>query len=64
MGTQTGQGYYRYPNPAFQDPEFLAVSDIKSVPEIVARAKPSGHEWSLAEAVAAWVLAARPGLLQ
>ena len=39
MGTQTGQGYYRYPNPAFQDPKFLAVPDLSSVPDIVARAK-------------------------
>lgn len=44
MGTQTGQGYYRYPNPAFQDPEFLDVPDMSAVSEIVARAKPSGHE--------------------
>ena len=39
MGTQAGQGYYRYPNPAFEDPQFLAVPDLSSVPDIVARAK-------------------------
>ena len=39
MGTQTGHGYYRYPDPAFQAAEFLAVPDPSSVPDIVARAK-------------------------
>ena len=39
MGTQTGHGYYCYPDPAFQAAEFLAVPDPSSVPDIVARAK-------------------------
>jgi 3-hydroxybutyryl-CoA dehydrogenase len=39
MGLQTGHGYYRYPNPGYQDPDFLAVPDISAVPQIVARAK-------------------------
>ena len=29
MGLQTGHGYYRYPNPGYQDPDFLMVPDLR-----------------------------------
>lgn len=35
LGLQTGEGYYRYPNPAYCQPGFLAVPDLSAVPEIV-----------------------------
>jgi 3-hydroxyacyl-CoA dehydrogenase len=41
FGLPTGQGYYRYPNPAFQDKEFLAIPDVSRVPELVALARPT-----------------------
>ncbi|WP_321882899.1 3-hydroxyacyl-CoA dehydrogenase [Burkholderia cepacia] len=37
MGMQTGEGYYKYPNPAYQQPDFLAVPDMSGVDDIVAR---------------------------
>lgn len=37
LGTQTGQGYYTYPNPAFQQKDFLAVPDLSKADEIVER---------------------------
>jgi 3-hydroxyacyl-CoA dehydrogenase len=40
LGLPTGQGYYRYPNPAYQDKEFLAIPDVSRVPELVALVKP------------------------
>jgi 3-hydroxybutyryl-CoA dehydrogenase len=40
LGLATGEGYYRYPNPAYQRPDFLAIPDISRVPQIVALAKP------------------------
>jgi 3-hydroxyacyl-CoA dehydrogenase len=40
LGLPTGQGYYRYPNPAFQDKGFLAIPDASRVPELVALARP------------------------
>jgi len=40
MGRATGEGYYRYPNPAFQDKDFLAVPDLSRVPELVALVRP------------------------
>ncbi len=40
FGLATGQGYYRYPNPAFQSPDFLAIPDISRVPALVALARP------------------------
>jgi len=40
LGLPTGQGYYRYPNPAFQDKDFLAIPDVSRVPELVALARP------------------------
>jgi 3-hydroxybutyryl-CoA dehydrogenase len=42
LGLATGQGYYRYPNPAFQKPDFLAIPDMSRVPELVALASPRG----------------------
>jgi 3-hydroxyacyl-CoA dehydrogenase len=39
LGLPTGQGYYRYPNPAFQDKGFLAIPDASRVPELVALAR-------------------------
>ena len=40
FGLPTGTGYYSYPNPAFQAPDFLAVPDASRVPELVALARP------------------------
>lgn len=39
MGLSTGQGYYSYPNPAYQDEGFLDVPDISCVSELVAKVK-------------------------
>lgn len=36
LGVPTGRGYYRYPNPAYTDPKFLATPDLSAVPELVA----------------------------
>lgn len=41
FGLPTGQGYYRYPNPAYQDKDFLAIPDMSRVPELVALARPA-----------------------
>ena len=41
FGLPTGQGYYRYPNPAFQEPDFLAIPDLSRVPDLVALARPA-----------------------
>ncbi len=41
MGLPSGQGYYSYPNPAYQAPDFLDVPDISSVPDLVAKVKPA-----------------------
>lgn len=38
LGLQTGQGYYRYPDPAYTDPDFLSVPPISCASEIAARA--------------------------
>ncbi|WP_433885735.1 3-hydroxyacyl-CoA dehydrogenase [Pseudomonas vranovensis] len=35
LGLQTGEGYYRYPTPAYSRPDFLAVPGLSAVPEIV-----------------------------
>lgn len=35
LGLQSGEGYYRYPNPSYSAPDFLAVPDLSAVPEIV-----------------------------
>jgi 3-hydroxyacyl-CoA dehydrogenase len=37
LGLQTGQGYYRYPDPAYRHPAFLQVPDHGSVADIVNR---------------------------
>ena len=37
MGLQSGQGYYTYPDPAYQRADFLAVPDVSCVPEIVSK---------------------------
>ncbi len=34
LGLQTGQGYYSYPNPAYQAPDFLDVPDVSRALEI------------------------------
>ncbi len=34
MGLQTGQGYYSYPNPTFEDPDFLDVPDVSKAAEL------------------------------
>lgn len=39
MGLPTGQGYYSYPDPAFQKEGFLDVPDISCVAELVAKVK-------------------------
>lgn len=41
LGMPTGEGYYRYPNPAFRDKDFLAIPDVSRVPELVALARPA-----------------------
>lgn len=40
LGLQTGEGYYRYPNPAYQAPDFLSVPDMDAVEELVALVRP------------------------
>jgi 3-hydroxyacyl-CoA dehydrogenase len=40
LGLQTGEGYYRYPNPAYQAADFLAVPDMDAVEELVALVRP------------------------
>ncbi|GGD02765.1 3-hydroxyacyl-CoA dehydrogenase [Halopseudomonas salina] len=40
LGLQTGEGYYRYPNPAYQASDFLAVPDMDALEELVALVKP------------------------
>lgn len=39
LGIQTGQGYYSYPNPAYGEPDFLAVPDVSKAAEIAIRAQ-------------------------
>lgn len=41
MGLPSGQGYYSYPNPTYQDEGFLDVPDISCVPALVAKVKGS-----------------------
>lgn len=41
MGLQSGQGYYRYPDPAYSAPEFLNVPSLDQVAEIVRLTQPS-----------------------
>jgi 3-hydroxyacyl-CoA dehydrogenase len=40
LGMQSGEGYYSYPNPANEAPEFLAVPDISKAAEIAALTQP------------------------
>jgi len=40
LGLPTGHGYYHYPNPAYQDKDFLAIPDMSRVPQLVALASP------------------------
>lgn len=40
LGAQTGEGYYKYPSPAYRQPDFLAVPDLSRVDDIVARIHP------------------------
>ena len=37
-GLQTGEGYYKYPEPSYQQADFLAVPDISEAPALAARA--------------------------
>jgi len=37
QGMLGGEGFYKYPNPAYAAPDFLAVPDASRVPDIVAR---------------------------
>jgi 3-hydroxyacyl-CoA dehydrogenase len=39
LGLATGEGYYRYPDPAYLREDFLAIPDLSSVPELVALMK-------------------------
>jgi 3-hydroxybutyryl-CoA dehydrogenase len=40
MGVHTGEGFYKYPNPAYRAEDFLAVPDLSVVPEIVRLTRP------------------------
>jgi len=39
MGLQTGEGYYKYPNPSYQAPDFLDVPDVSRAAELASMAK-------------------------
>jgi 3-hydroxyacyl-CoA dehydrogenase len=39
MGLQTGEGYYKYPNPSYQAPDFLDVPDVSRAAELGLMAK-------------------------
>ncbi|MCP2265003.1 3-hydroxyacyl-CoA dehydrogenase [Promicromonospora thailandica] len=36
LGLLSGKGYYEYPSPAYQSPDFLSVPDIEAAPQIAA----------------------------
>jgi 3-hydroxybutyryl-CoA dehydrogenase len=38
QGMMGGEGFYKYPHPAYAAPDFLAVPDVLAVPRLVARA--------------------------
>ena len=38
QGMMGGKGFYEYPNPAYEAPDFLDVPDISAVPDLVERA--------------------------
>lgn len=40
QGMMGGEGFYKYPNPAYAAPDFLAVPDVAAVPDLVARILP------------------------
>jgi 3-hydroxybutyryl-CoA dehydrogenase len=40
QGMMGGEGFYRYPDPAYAAPDFLAVPNASAVPDLVARMKP------------------------
>jgi 3-hydroxyacyl-CoA dehydrogenase len=40
LGMQSGEGHYKYPNPAYAADDFLAVPDLSKVSEIVDLVKP------------------------
>lgn len=42
LGLQTGQGYYSYPNPAYESPEFLDVPDVSKAAELARLTFPKG----------------------
>lgn len=44
LGRQTGKGYYDYPDPAFESPDFLDVPDISVVPGVVALISTAGAQ--------------------
>jgi len=39
LGLATGEGYYRYPDPAYLREDFLAIPELSAVPELVALMK-------------------------
>ncbi|MFK8020453.1 MAG: 3-hydroxyacyl-CoA dehydrogenase [Pseudomonadales bacterium] len=39
LGLQTGQGYYTYPNPSFEAPDFLDVPDVSNAKGLAMQAK-------------------------
>lgn len=39
LGLQSGEGYYKYPNPAYQAADFLSVPDISKATELAMMAK-------------------------
>jgi 3-hydroxyacyl-CoA dehydrogenase len=39
QGMMGGKGFYEYPNPAYEAPDFLDVPDASAVPDLVKRAK-------------------------
>lgn len=41
LGLQTGEGYYKYPDPAYQAPEFLDVPDVDQAAELARLARPN-----------------------
>jgi 3-hydroxybutyryl-CoA dehydrogenase len=40
LGTQTGEGFYKYPNPSYAQPDFLALPDISKAEELAKLALP------------------------
>ena len=38
-GLLAGKGYYEYPNPTFQQPDFLGIPEMSAVPALAAKAK-------------------------